>query len=116
MENMYSLAAGECNAFIKKELHSRYRRAGVDALMDINDSNFDCLAELELLDHSRSYALKDPHCLMTDHKPNFASNSSIRLICPTKSDLVRVSMGILSRIIGLLRDKLMFPYGKIVVM
>lgn len=47
-----------------------------------------------------------PHCLLKDHKPNVASDPSIRLICPTKSDLGTISSGILDRIVSSLTLKL----------
>lgn len=55
--------------------------------------------KLGLLDRIQPYCSKTSHFLLTDHEPDFLSDSVVRLICPTKSDLGRITTQSIDRII-----------------
>lgn len=103
--NIYTMAAEVCENLILKDLYTNYKHAHPNALDRINESHFGAVKSLGLVDRTRPYDPNSPHYLMKDHKPNFTSDPSIRLICPTKSNLAVISKGILDRIISALTLK-----------
>lgn len=80
---------------ITKELISGYKHSNKYALKEINESHYQFIEELGLLDKTQHYSPKWPHCLTKDHKLDFPSDSTIRLICPTKSDFEKISKQII---------------------
>lgn len=78
-----------------KELNSSYKSTNNNALVNINSKHLDIISRLGLLDRAQPYSPKSSHFLLKNHKQYFLSNPSIRLICPAKSDLSRISKHII---------------------
>lgn len=89
-ENQYTLPDDAYN-FILKESNFKYKIVAYYGLNKINKKQFGLINKLKLLDRMEPYAPKTPHFTFKDHKANFESKLTVRLICPTKPDLGRIN-------------------------
>lgn len=78
------------NNSIWNQLNTNYKHVPRNDLK-INNTRCRLTANLNLLNRTELYSPKTSHFSLKDHKPNFYSKTSIWIICPTKSDLSRIS-------------------------
>lgn len=97
--NLYSLVIHIYNNFIKKELHSKYKRVADAELKQIYKDLYGWIDKLKLKDRIEPYNLRTPHFTLKDHKEKFVPTLTIRLIYPSKSDIGIISKAIIYKII-----------------
>lgn len=104
--NMFSIPVHLYNEFIRGQLNANYKKAKNRDLDNINDICMNIANNLNVLDRTQPYTPKQPHFLFKDHKPDFDSKPTIRLISPTKSDIGSISKFIIDGIIPVVRDNI----------
>lgn len=97
-ENSYALPIDKYN-FIEKVLHSKYKTVADTELKQINKDYYDLIDKQKLLDKTERYNPRNPHFTLKGHKENFETKLTIRHICPTKSNISKISKSIIDKII-----------------
>ena len=101
--NVYIISKDEYQKKLDENVTKTYKKA-TDHLKNAIDSEGSTIAtKLELADRMEVYAERQPFITLKDHKPNFISKPTCRLINPAKSEIGIVSQKILKRINSRLR-------------
>ena len=96
--NFYKLEPSEYNDLLEKNITKSYKKAQPKTTEAIHKQNKDIATKLGIDDRVDTTANKDAFITLKDHKPNFTNKPTCRLINPTKSEIGKVSKGILDRI------------------
>ena len=96
--NFYKLEPSEYNDLLEKNITKSYKKAQPETTQAIHKQNKDIATKLGIDDRVDTTANKDAFITLKDHKPNFTNKPTCRLINPTKSEIGKVSKGILDRI------------------
>ena len=96
--NFYKLEPSEYNVLLEKNITKSYKKAQPETTQAIHKQNKDIATKLGIDDRVDTTANKDAFITLKDHKPNFTNKPTCRLINPTKSEIGKVSKGILDRI------------------
>ena len=96
--NFYKLEPSEYNDLLEKNITKFYKKAQPETTHAIHKQNKDIATKLGIDDRVDTTANKDAFITLKDHKPNFTNKPTCRLINPTKSEIGKVSKGILDRI------------------
>ena len=96
--NFYKLDPSEYNDLLEKNITKSYKKAQPETTQAIHKQNKDIATKLGIDDRVDTTANKDAFITLKDHKPNFTNKPTCRLINPTKSEIGKVSKGILDRI------------------
>ena len=96
--NFYLVPKRRYDKFMKDSIRSDYRRADDNAEHDANLNAKSISEKLDLSDRMKVLAAKDAYVLFKDHKRNFHTHPSCRLINPTKTEIALISKQILDRI------------------
>ncbi|CAI9731148.1 Hypothetical predicted protein [Octopus vulgaris] len=80
---MYHITIDEYNKFIKKELYKSYKLAPTSDLDNINTNHCKLMNKLRVDDRTELYCPTSPHFNLKEHKKDFLTKPSIRLISPT---------------------------------
>ena len=96
--NLYMMDKDTYKSHLLNTITSTYKKTTLGKVVDINQSAYECSAALDL--EKRMEKLQTPEAYITvkDHKANFHSNPSFRLINPSKTDVGRVSKQMLDGI------------------
>ena len=96
--NFYKLEPSEYNDLLEKNITKSYKKAQPETTQAIHKQNKDIATKLGIDDRVDTTANKAAFITLKDHKPNFTNKPTCRLINPTKSEIGKVSKGILDRI------------------
>ena len=96
--NFYKLEPSEYNDLLEKNITKSYKKAQPETTQAIHKQNKSIATKLGIDDRVDTTANKDAFIILKDHKPNFPNKPTCRLINPTKSEIGKVSKGILDRI------------------
>ena len=96
--NLYELTKEEYNQLINNNVTATYRRAKDGTVDEINQEARDITEELGVSDRVRALPLKPAFVTLKDHKPNFNTNPTCRLLNPTKSEVGIISKQILDKV------------------
>ena len=96
--NFYKLEPSEYNDLLEKNITKSYKKAQPETTQAIHKQNKDIATKLGIDDRVDTTANKDAFITLKDHKPNFTNKPTCRLINPTKSEIGKVSKGILEGI------------------
>ena len=96
--HFYKLEPSEYNNLLEKIITKSYKKVQPETTQAIHKQNKDIATKLRIDDRVDTTANKDAFITLKDHKPNFTSKPTCRLINPTKSEIGKVSKGILERI------------------
>ncbi|CAI9730344.1 Hypothetical predicted protein [Octopus vulgaris] len=80
-----------------RELSKKYKTTSTDNLKEINYKIKEVMSKLDLLDRTEPIKPQVPKITIKDHKKDFPDSVGVRLICPTKSDIGRLSKTILDK-------------------
>ena len=96
--NFHKLEPSEYNDLLEKNITTSYKKAQPETTQAIHKQNKDIATKRGIDDRVDTTANKDAFITLKDHKPNFTNKPTCRLINPTKSEIGKVSKGILDRI------------------
>ena len=102
--NIYTMSKEMYEKFRIENVTKTYKKACANTRENIDKEAADIAARLDIADRMEAYAVKEPFITMKDHKDNFESRPSCRLINPAKSEMGRVSKQILQKITTKIRD------------
>lgn len=104
--NIYKMESGDYNKLLNENITQTYKAAKPDVIRDINN-NFDKITEeLNISDRISETVKKPAFVTIKDHKDNFLTKPSCRLINPAKTETGKVSKQFLDRINKDIRSKL----------
>ena len=96
--NFYKVDQNTYAKLLRENITKTYKTANKNAYEVINTEAKKIANRLDIDDRMDILAKKQAFITLKDHKPNFNSNPTCRLINPTKSEMGRVSKQILDRI------------------
>ena len=96
--NLYKMSKADYNTCLSNNITSTYRKTDNDHTESIDTGSLDCAEDLGLADRIRRIQKSESYVTVKDHKDDFDSNPSFRLINPAKSDIGRVSKQLLDEI------------------
>ena len=98
---------------VEKEVHKNYKKASENEIKDAESDQIKIVENLELTDRNIFKTGKlEANIKLKDHKDNFTTKPTTRLINPSKPETGKISKKILSRIVYELRIKTMFNQWK----
>ena len=101
--NIYTLSKESYNKMLSDNITKTYKKADDDLKQEI-DSEASVIAQrLELDDRMEVFAERKPFITLKDHKPNFNTKPSARLIVPSKSEMGIISQQKLKKIVSDIR-------------
>ena len=86
-------------SLIDKNVQKTYKKSSSSQIASINQEAKSITSELDLDDRIEAIAQRESFITLKDHKPNFSTTPTCRLINPTKSELGKVSKQLLERIV-----------------
>lgn len=96
--NYYKMNSDSYDKLLHDNITKTYKKAPDNCMQKINTKDKQIAKELELDNRIETLAKKQAFITLKDHKPNFSNNPTCRLINPTKSELGKISKGILDKI------------------
>ena len=96
--NHYSVPPKQYEKLMMDSITSTYKKADQQAAHSINIESRKIAEDLELADRIQALAPKPAYVTLKDHKDNFRTHPTCRLINPSKSEIGVVSKKILDRI------------------
>ena len=96
--NLYKVSAEDYNKLLHDSITTEYRKSSEETKLNIDKESAVIANSLKIADRMQSYTTDQCFITVKDHKPNFPSKPSCRLIKPSKSDLGKVSKQILEKI------------------
>lgn len=101
--NLYRIPTELYRNHLYQNIQKDYRRVPDKKVDEINEEAATITNQLEIADRVEAIALKPSFLSLKDHKEDFPSKLSFRLINPTKTNLGKISKQILDRINGDIR-------------
>jgi hypothetical protein len=102
--NLYSMKADTYNKLLHDNVTKAYRKSNDSCKNDIDLEGKQIVDNLELTDRMEVFAERDAFITLKDHKDNFSSKPSCRLINPAKSEVGIISKKIVEDINTRLRE------------
>ena len=97
--NYYRMKPTDYQSLIDKNVQKTYKKSSSSQITSINQEAKSIASELDLDDRIEAIAERESFITLKDHKPNFSTTPTCRLINPTKSELGKVSKQLLERIV-----------------
>ena len=91
---------------VRNNVTSEYKRASIEKVQESNMKSANIARNLKLDDRMEGHTPSNCFITIKDHKEDFPSKVSVRLIAPSKSDIGKVSKIIIQKIIHQLNEKL----------
>ena len=95
--NLYKVSVEDYTKLLHDSITSEYRKSSEKTKKNIDKESAVIAQSLKLADRMQSYTTDQSFITVKDHKPNFPSKPSCRLINPSKTDLGTVSKQILEK-------------------
>ena len=92
--NNYLVPTDKYKSLVDKEIQKNYRKEDPNNVTKINREHGKTVKELELEDRVFKTAPRNAFVTLKDHKPDFQTRPSVRLINPTKPVIGRIAMQI----------------------
>ena len=96
--NIYVVPKKSYNKMVDDSVTKTYRKAAANTKNEIDLEGSEIAERLELADRMEVFAEKDPFITLKDHKANFDTKPTCRLINPAKSEMGMISKHILDKI------------------
>ena len=96
--NLYKIDKNEYETYLSNNITSDYRKANPEKAKDIDKGAFECAKKLGLANRMELLQTSESYVTIKDHKEDFHSKPSFRLINPSKTDKGRVSKQLLDDI------------------
>ena len=103
--NNYLVPTDKYKSLVDKEIQKNYRKEDPNNVTKINREHGKTVKELELEDRVFKTAPRNAFVTLKDHKPDFQTRPSVRLINPTKPEIGRIAMQILDNMVKEIRSK-----------
>ena len=110
--NVYTVPKETYQKMLDDNITKTYRKARGDIKHEIDSEAKVIAYGLDLANRMEVYAKKEPFVTLKDHKPNFISKPTCRLIVPSKPEMGVVSQQILADINTRLREETKFNQWK----
>ena len=110
--NVYTLSKESYKKILSENITKTYRKADDDLKHDIDSEASKIATRLELADRMEVLAERKPFITLKDHKPNFDSKPTARLIVPSKSEMGIISQQKLKKIVSDIRVSTEFNQWK----
>ena len=104
-ENIYQVPAKEYSKKLTEELTKEYRKVNRTELDKVNKEAARLCSKLEIADRVEKFSEAEPFYTLKDHKDNFNTKPSIRLINPAISQVGKISKKILEKANKIIREK-----------
>ena len=96
--NIYVVPKKSYNKMVDDSVTKTYRKAAANTKNEIDLEGSEIAERLELADRMEVFAEKEPFITLKDHKANFDTKPTCRLINPAKSEMGVISKNILDKI------------------
>ena len=96
--NLYELTKDEYTQLLNNNITATYKTCKDDTVDAINEEARDIAEELGLSNRIRALPLRTAFITLKDHKPNFKTKPTCRLLNPTKSEIGLISKKIIEKI------------------
>ena len=103
--NNYLVTTEKYKSLVDREIHKNYRKETPQNVEKVNKEHGKTVRELELDDRVFKTVPRNAFVTLKDHKPDFQTRPSVRLINPTKPEIGRIAMQIMDNIVNELRIK-----------
>ena len=103
--NLYKVSKNLYEKMLNDNVTKTYMKARDNLKHEIDMEGKSVAYKLEIADRMEIFAEKEPFVTLKDHKPNFTSKPTNRLLVPSKSEIGIPSQQMLKRINAQLRDK-----------
>ena len=98
--NLYKVSADDYNKLLHNSVTNEYRKAPADTKAAIDKEARHLSTSLNLADRMQVYTTDTCFVTLKDHKENFKSSPSCRLINPAKTDMGKISKQIMEKIVS----------------
>ena len=102
--NFYIMDVAEYMRNVEKELMAKYKKADTDIIGDIDSEAATIAISLKLADRIEGMAPKQSFITIKDHKEDFPTRVSYRLLTPAKTNIGVISKSILDRVNGVVKE------------
>ena len=104
-ENIYQVPANDYCKKLSEELTKEYRKVNRSELDIVNRETASLCSKLEIADRVEKFSEAAPFYTLKDHKENFNTRPSIRLINPAMTQVGKISKQILEKANKIIRQK-----------
>ena len=106
--NMYEMPFKDYDKLMKSNITKNYKKTNQSNNMEkiINYETKKISDELNISDRVGTLTKKESYALIKDHKPNYINDPKIRMICPARPDIGKISSKILKNIVSTIKAKL----------
>ena len=96
--NLYRMEKDEYKKVLVENITKEYQKTTTESVWDVNCKTAEIAKKLELDKKMEVYTASESYFLVKDHKDQFPSKVTVRLINPCKTDLGKVSKQILQQL------------------
>ena len=106
--NIYEMPFNEYDKIMKSNITKNYKKTNQSNNMEkiINDETKKISEELNISDRVGTLIKKESYALIKDHKTNYINDPKIRMICPARPDIGKISAKILKNVVSTIKTKL----------
>ena len=97
--NLYEMNSADYKRLLSNNITKSYKKSNIDLKANIDSEARDIATSLSLEDRVECMSKKDAFITLKDHKANFKTSPSCRLINPSKSEMGHVSKVLLEGIV-----------------
>ena len=102
--NYYEVDVETHNELLHRSVTAQYRKCDESEEKKINSGALDIVKELYIEDRTHCFSKEPAFITLKDHKSDFSTKPSVRLINPAKTDIGKVAKKMLDRIINEVRS------------
>ena len=110
--NFYRMAPENYKELLENNITKEYKKVNDNIVEKVNSDDKKHATKLELDDRIYSLSKRQSYITLKDHKESFPNNPKCRLINPSKSELGKVSKGILTKIVDAVRKSTQYNHWK----
>ena len=103
--NFYQMTREQYSKLVKDNVTAKYKKADENEVNEINKEAKEVTKELRIHNRINKLPLREAYVTLKDHKANFATHPTCRLINPTKSEVGKVAKHILDNINKVTRER-----------
>ena len=106
--NIYKMPFSDYNKLLKNSITKNYKKTDPTNSMEctINNESKEITDQLQISNRVGRLAKKEAYLLLKDHKENFINDPKVRLICPAKTEVGKISSAVLKEVVASIKDKL----------
>ena len=106
--NNYLVPPAKYKNLVDKEIHKNYRKENPRNVDKVSKEHGKTANELELRNRMFTTTPREAFVTLKEHKPDFQTRPTVRLINPTKPEIGKIAMKILDNMVKQVRSKTKF--------